>query len=181
MCDVRVERSVRSAARRIAARFKRVDVLVNNAGVTYFKDFAGTSVKEFDHVLETNLRGSFLTTRGVLPGMLRRKSGMIVNIQSFAAKTTYTSSSVYAASKSGGVALMNGLRAEVRNKGIKILNVFPGATLTPMWEAPLQKRYAGVMMRPEEVARKIFEATQLPDSMMIEEMVIRPQIGDLTV
>lgn len=181
VCDIRTERSVRSAARRIAARFKRVDVLVNNAGVTLFKDFAQTSVKEFDHVIGTNLRGSFLATKCVLPGMLRRKSGMIVNIQSFAAKTTYTGSSVYSASKSGGVALMDSLRAEVRGNGIKVLNVYPGATLTPMWSPLHQKRYAKAMMTPADVARKIFEATRLPESMMIEELVLRPQMGDLKV
>ena len=106
---------------------------------------------------------------------------MIVNIQSFAAKTTYTGSSVYSASKSGGVALMDCLRAEVRSKGLKVLNVYPGATLTPMWNLRQQKRYAKVMMTPAEVAWKIFEATRLPESMMIEELVLRPQIGDLKV
>jgi NADP-dependent 3-hydroxy acid dehydrogenase YdfG len=181
VCDVRTERSVRSAAQRITARFKRVDVLLNNAGVTVFKDFAQTSVQEFDHVIGTNLRGAFLATKCVLPGMLRRKSGMIVNIQSFAAKTIYTGSSVYSASKSGGVALMDCLRAEVRSKGIKVLNVYPGATLTPMWSSAQQKTYAKVMMAPAEVARKIYEATRLSESMMIEELVLRPQIGDLKV
>ena len=76
---------------------------------------------------------------------------------------------------------MDCLRAEVRSKGIKVLNVYPGATLTPMWNAAQQKRYAKVMMTPADVARKIFEATRLSESMMIEELVLRPQMGDLKV
>ena len=181
VCDVRDERSVRTTAKEIRARFKRVDLLINNAGVTTFKDFVGTSVREFDSIIGTNLRGMFLVTKSVLPGMLERGRGMIVNIQSFAAKTTYTGSSVYSASKSGAAAMMDCLRAEVRGKGIKVLNVYPGATLTPMWKAPHQKRFAEVMMASREVARQVFEATRLPDSMMVEEIVLRPQMGDLTV
>ena len=180
-CDVRDERSVRATAKEIMTRFKRIDLLINNAGVTSFKNFVGTSVKEFDSIIGTNLRGIFLVNNSVLPDMLKRKRGMIVNIQSFAAKTTYTGSSVYSASKSGAAAMMDCLRAEVRGKRIKVLNVYPGATLTPMWKAPHRKRFAEVMMVSGEVARQIFEATRLPDSMMVEEIVLRPQMGDLTV
>lgn len=106
---------------------------------------------------------------------------MIVNIQSFAAKITYTASSIYAASKSGGVAMMNSLREEVRSRGIKVLNVYPGATDTRMWKPADRRRFADVMMTPQDVARKVVEATHLPESMMVEELVLRPQIGDLTV
>lgn len=180
-CDVRDERFVRATAKEIMTRFKRVDLLINNAGVTSFKNFVGTSVREFDSIIGTNLRGMFLVTNSVLPDMLKRRRGMIVNIQSFAAKTTYTGSSVYSASKSGAAAMMDCLRAEVRGKGIKVLNVYPGATQTPMWKTSHQKRFAEVMMAPGEVARQIFQATRLPDSMMIEEIVLRPQMGDLNV
>jgi 3-oxoacyl-[acyl-carrier protein] reductase len=180
-CDVRHENSVRKASREIRRIFGRVDVLVNNAGITSFQAFEKLSTGEFDDILSTNLRGAFLATQSVLPDMLRRKAGMIINVISYAAKTTYTGSSVYSASKSGLQAMMNGLRAETRHRGIKVVNVYPGAIVTPMWKATHQRKYAKLMMVPREVANLIYEASAQPHSGMVEEIVIRPQVGDLRV
>jgi short-subunit dehydrogenase len=180
-CDVRQESAVESTARQILGRFEKIDVLINSAGVTYFKDFLSTTTIEFEQVVDTNLKGTFLVTRSVLSSMLGRRTGLIVNIVSYAAKASYTLSSAYAASKAGVEALMNGLRAEVRDKGIKIVNVFPGAVLTPIWHPKHRERYADRMMKPEELAEPVYQLTCLPASMMMEELIIRPQGGDLKV
>jgi 3-oxoacyl-[acyl-carrier protein] reductase len=180
-CDVRQEEAVESTVRTILDRYRKIDVLINSAGVTYFKDFLSTTPTEFDHVVDTNLKGTFLVTRSVLPSMLERHQGVIVNIVSYAAKASYTLSSAYAASKAGVEALMGGLRAEVREKGIKIVNVFPGAVLTPIWNPKHRERYADRMMKPEELAEPVYELTCLPASMMAEELIVRPQAGDLKV
>ncbi|HTP13574.1 MAG TPA: SDR family NAD(P)-dependent oxidoreductase, partial [Bacteroidota bacterium] len=89
-CDVMRPDSVEAAARSIREMAGVPDILVNNAGITVFKNFLDTSVEEFDNIVQTNLRGSFLATRAVLPSMMARSSGLILNIVSFAAKTTYT-------------------------------------------------------------------------------------------
>ena len=180
-CDVRKEEAVAATARKILDRFGKVDVLINSAGVTYFRDFLGTTPAEFDHVVDTNLKGTFLVTGSVLPSMLERHQGVIVNIVSYAAKASYTLSSAYAASKAGVEALMGGLRAEVRDKGIKIVNVFPGAVLTPIWNPKHRERYGDRMMKPEEVAEPVYQLTCLPASMMVEELIVRPQGGDIKV
>jgi short-subunit dehydrogenase len=106
---------------------------------------------------------------------------MVINVLSYATKARYTKSSVYSASKAGAEAMMNSLREEVRDQGIKIVNVFPGATLTPMWHQKHQEWYGDQMMHPEDVAEAIYEVTLKPKSVMIEDLVIRPQIGDLRV
>ncbi len=178
-CDVRKETSVDAAGKRILETIGAPDILVNNAGVTVFKTLADTPVAEFDNILSTNLRGAFLTTKVVLSGMVRRGSGIILNIVSFAAKTTYTHSSVYAASKSGLAALMEGLRAEVRESGVKIVNVFPGAVLTPIWHPNVQAKYGSKMLTPEDAAKFIYAVSCQPASMMVEEIVLRPQAGDI--
>lgn len=180
-CNLRNEKNVRDIARKILAKHKAVDILINNAGVTYFKDFTRTSVGEFDEVIETNLRGLFLTTKKVLPSMLKRRSGCIINILSYAAKTTYAKSAVYSASKAGAESLMNVLRAETRDKGIKVVNVFPGAILTPIWLPHHRKKFSQDMMKPIEIARMIYELTTKPASLMVEDIIIRPQRGDLRV
>lgn len=180
-CDLRDEKNVRSVASKILAHHKAVDILINNAGVTYFKDFISTGLAEFDEVVETNLRGLFITTKNILPSMLKQKKGCIINILSYAAKTTYIESAAYSASKAGAESLMNVLRAETRDKGIKVVNVFPGAILTPIWHPRHQEKYSKVMMQPSEVAKMIYEITTKPSSLMVEDIVIRPQIGDLNV
>jgi len=180
-CDVRNEAQVRKTAGLIRKKLRRVDVLVNNAGITYFKDFVSTSIREFDNVLATNLRGLFLTTRTVLPSMIKRKKGLVINILSFAAKTVYTKSAAYSASKSGAEAMMNVLRAETRDSGVKIINVYPGAVLTPMWQKHHRKKYAAKMLNTSSVARCVYETSIQEPSLMVEEVIIRPQGGDLRV
>jgi NADP-dependent 3-hydroxy acid dehydrogenase YdfG len=180
-CDVQDERAVLAAAETILEKHKKVDILINNAGVTYFKNFLSTSVKEFDHVINTNLRGLFLTTKAVVPAMMQNHAGMVINIVSFVTKTTYTKSSVYSASKAGAEALMNGLRAEVRHDGVHIVNVYPGAVYTPIWHPQHQEKFRDQMLKPEDVAEMVFQVSIQPSSMMVEELVLRPQIGDFQV
>ena len=178
-CDVRRESSIKTAAKSIQKSFGVPDIVVNNAGVTVFKSFADTSVRDFDDILDTNLRGAFLATKVFLSGMIKRRRGVVLNIVSYAAKTTYTESSAYAASKAGVAAMMDGLRAEVRDKGIKIVNVFPGAVLTPIWHPKVRTKFGGQMLTPEEVAKMIVAVVRQPSAMMVEEIVIRPQHGDV--
>jgi len=180
-CDVQNEQSTLAAAETIFKKYNTVDVLINNAGVTYFKDFLSTSIQEFDHVINTNLRGLFLTTKAVVPTMVRHHAGKVMNILSFVTKTTYTKSSVYSSSKAGAEALMNGLRAEVRSEGIQIVNVYPGAVLTPIWHPRHQEQFHDQMLKPDDVAEMVFQVSVQPSSMMVEELVLRPQVGDFKV
>jgi len=179
--DLRSERETSQAIRRILRREGRIDVLVNNAGVTVFKDVASTTTKEFDDILDTGLRAPFLMTKAVLPHFMKRGGGMVINILSYASKTTYTKSGVYSAAKAGAEALMNVLREEVRRSGISVVNVFPGAVETPMWSDAHRSKYRHQMMRPEVVAAAVVLASKQPSGTMIEELTIRPQAGDLRV
>jgi NADP-dependent 3-hydroxy acid dehydrogenase YdfG len=180
-CDVTREEQVRATEEAIRSRFGSLDVLINNAGVTYFKDFVNTTAAEFDEVVGTNLKGLFLTTKAVLPQMLEKKKGSIINVLSFAAKAIYTGSSVYAASKAGAEAMMNVLRAETRDKGINIVNVFPGAVFTAIWHPKHRDKYGHQMMQSADVAQIVYRVSCEPPGVMIEDIVIRPQMGDLRV
>lgn len=178
-CDVESERSVFSTQRKILEACRRIDVLINNAAVTYFKSFAATSIRDYDHVMRTNLRGVFLCTKSVLPAMLRRKSGTIINIISVSATTTFKDSSAYSASKAGVLALSRCLRAEVRDKGVRIIDVLPGAVETSMWEKRERKKYGKKMMQPSDVAEIVVSVVRQPKRVLTEEIVIRPIEGDL--
>lgn len=179
--DLRDERQIARAVRTILRREGKIDVLINNAGVTVFKTVAETTAKEFDDIVDTGLRAVFLLSAAVLPHFIKRGEGMIINILSYASKTTYTKSGAYSAAKAGSEALMNVLREEVRRSGISVINVFPGASETPMWSDRHRTKYRHQMMRPEVVAAAVLEASLKPAGTMVEELTIRPQAGDLRV
>ena len=180
-CDVRNEHSVRDAHRVFVERFGPVDVLINNAGVAVFKPMADLTLEEFDEQIAVNLRGVFLCTKTVLPDMLYRQRGQIVTINSIAATTAYTGSTAYGASKSGALALSRSLRNEVRDAGIKIHDVLVGATSTDIWPDAARNEFEHRMMRPDDVAAVVADlvADFFHPRTHIEEMVLRPQRGDL--
>ena len=178
-CDVTSERSVKHAFEEIVRKFRNIDVLVNNAGVTSFASFEKTSIAEFDRIVATNLRGTFLCTKSVLSTMLRRKNGSIINIISVSAIATFTNSSAYASTKAGVLAMSRGLRAEVRDKGIRVINVLPGAVETQMWPEKIRKERKEEMMKVDDVANIILSVFNQPAGVLTEEIIIRPRGGDL--
>ncbi len=178
-CDVRDEASVQAAWERISREHGHPDVLVNCAGVTRFKQFVDMTVEEFDEIHATNLRGAFLCTRVVLPGMLERGSGMIVMVNSVAARQVLPNSSVYAASKAGLAMLADCLRLEVRRQGIRIVTVFPGATNTGIWPERVREKHHEKMMTAGDVADAIHHACRAPANVAVEEIVVQPIGGPL--
>ncbi len=179
VCDVRSERSIISTKKKILEKCGTIDILINNASITAFKSFIDTKPPEFDDIIETNLRGSYLMARTVLPIMMKKKRGHIINILSVAAHTVFTNSSAYAASKAGMLAMFNGLRAEVRKFNIKISNIMPGATDTPMWSPATRQKYSSRMMTPREVSEITIQIANQPKKVVIEDVVIKPIKGDL--
>ena len=180
-CDVQSVASVFEAVKKILELHGHIDVLINNAGVTYFKDFMDTSIEEFDHVINTNLRGIFLTMKAVLPTMLQTQNGLVFNILSYVVKEVYTKSAAYSSSKAGAEAMMNVLRSEVRRQGINIVNVYPGAVSTPIWRQDQLEKFGSQMLTPEQVAEMLYQVSIQPPSLMVEEIVLRPQGGDLQI
>ena len=179
VCDVTSETSVRSTFAVINKKAGEVDVLVNNAGITVFESFEKTSIKEFDTIVATNFRGYFLCTKAVLPTMIKHKKGHIFNIHSVSATTIFNNSAVYSASKAGALALSKCLRSEVRKKGIRVVDVLPGAVETDMWDKSSRKKFHSKMMQPEDIADAIVSLYCQPQRITTDEIVLRPVEGDL--
>ena len=155
-------------------------VLVNNAGIAAFGDFATSSIGANEEQMAKNLLGPMAMTRAVLPLMLAGKSGLVVNVLSVAARTVFPGTAVYGASKAGLMQFGNVVREEYRRQGIRVTNVFPGATDTPIWGSdaavgpPREK-----MLRSKAVAEAIAGVIALPVDRVVEEMVITPPDGVL--
>jgi len=177
--DVRSYEEVIDAANLIINKFGSIDVLINNAGVTKFKPVSETTIEEFDEIIDVNLKGVVNGIKAVLPHMTEKKSGWIVNIISVTVNKVFTNSGAYASSKAGVLALTNVLREEVRDKGIKVTSIIPGATGTEMWPAGVLEKYEERMMQADDVAKVVASVLRSPDSIMMEEVLVRPQLGDL--
>lgn len=163
----------------IVKKLGRVDVLINNAGNTSFHSFENTSLKEFDKIIGVNLRASFLCIKEVLPSMISRKDGCIINIASVVATKIFKNSSAYSAAKAGLVAMLRVLREEVRHNNIKVITIFPGATSTKIWGNKLNK-LSNKMMDAKSVAETVLSIYRLKlKDAYVEELIIRPISGDL--
>jgi len=176
-CDVSDEGSVAAMAAAVGRKFRGVDVLINNAGKFAGAPFTGMSVAEFDALVAANLRSVFLVSRAFVPGMIARGRGDIFNMSSIAALAAYPGGAGYSAAKAGVTALSRIMRAELRDKGVRVCCVFPGATWSPSWEAGGVA--ASRMMPAEDVARAFLEIYRLSRRTVVEEIVLRPQHGDV--
>lgn len=177
--DVRSHKQVNDAVKLIISKLGSIDVLINNAGITKFKPISETSIEEFDEIIDVNLKGVVNGIKTVLPHMTERKSGWIINIISVTVNKVFTNSGAYAASKAGVLALTNVLREEVRDKGIKVTSIIPGATATEMWPAGVLEKYEERMMQGNDVGKVVASMLRSPDTIMLEEILLRPQLGDL--
>ncbi len=177
-CNVASNANVEQTAKKILAAHK-IDCLVNNAGVTSFKLAEENSINEIDDIINTNLLGSIYTIKAVLPKMIEQGGGTIINILSIVTKKVFINSSAYAASKNGLMGYTNILREEVRKYKIKVINIIPGATLTPMWSQVVRKENSERMMKPEDIARLLVWVFLQKENMVSEEILVRPIEGDL--
>lgn len=177
-CNVASYQNVESVFKKISSAGK-IDCLINNAGVTTFKLAEENSINEINDIITTNLLGSIYTIKTVLPHMIANGGGTIINILSVVAKAVYTKSTAYTASKMGLLGYANSLREEVREHNIRIINILPGATETPMWPGKLREIHGDKMMTSEDLARIIVWAYLQKGNAVAEEIVVRPITGDL--
>lgn len=177
LCDVSDEAEVAAMAGAVERRFGRVDVVVNNAGKFEQAGFAETSVAQFDRVIAVNLRSAFLVSRRFVPAMVKRRRGDVFFISSIAGLAAYPRSTAYCAAKFGVTGLAKVLREETKAAGVRVCCVFPGATWTPSWSGSGVARER--LMPAADVARALLDVYRLSRATVVEELLLRPQTGDL--
>lgn len=154
-----------------------VDVLINNAG----QFLPGSVYNEPDGILEemirVNLYSAYHVTRGIIPGMIRNKSGHVFNICSIASLQAYANGGSYSISKYALAGFSRNLREEMKPFGIKVTAVYPGAAYTDSWAA--SDIDPERLMEAEDIARMVFASSMLSPRACVEDIVVRPQLGDL--
>lgn len=153
------------------------DVLVNNTGLFLPGAIHSEPDGNFEMMMHTNLFSAYYLTRGFTSEMMERKSGHIFSIGSIAGLTAYANGGSYAISKWAMLGFTKCLRQELKDFNIKVTSILPGATYTASWEGveiPLER-----FMKVEDIAATIWSAYNLSPYSVVEEIVIRPQLGDL--
>jgi 3-oxoacyl-[acyl-carrier protein] reductase len=138
--DVGSEDSIKAGAKAVIEKFGKVEILVNNAGITRDSLVLRMKRPDWDDVLGTNLTGAFLLTQALLSQMLRNRWGRIVNITSVVGRTGQAGQVNYAASKAGMIGMTRALAREVGSRGITVNAVAPGFIETPMTDVLDQKQ-----------------------------------------
>jgi 3-oxoacyl-[acyl-carrier protein] reductase len=161
--DVGVAADVDRMVNATLEAYGRIDVLVNNAGITRDTLLLRMSEEDWDAVLDTNLKSTFLVTKAALRGMLRQRSGRIVNITSVSGILGNAGQANYAASKAGIIGFTRSTAREVASRGITVNAVAPGFIETEIWASVSQEARSailnmtplGTIGRPEDVAEAV--------------------------
>jgi 3-oxoacyl-[acyl-carrier protein] reductase len=143
--DIASEESIKAAAKEVLARFGKVEILVNNAGITRDGLMLRMKRADWDDVLTTNLTGAFVLTQAVLSPMLKNRWGRIIQISSVVGRTGQAGQVNYAASKAGLIGMTRAMAREVASRGITVNAVAPGYIETPMTAVLNQEQRAAMM------------------------------------
>lgn len=179
--DVRDRAAVEAAFASLPVAFRGVDVLINNAGNAHGLGAVNEgNPDDWDAMIDGNVQGLLYVSRAILPGMVARKSGHIVNISSVAGKQVYPGGAVYCASKHAVEAISEGMRLDLTQHGIKVTNIAPGLVETEFSlvrfkgdAAKADKVYQGYKaLQAEDVAEAIAWAVSAPQHVTVADMTL---------
>lgn len=179
--DVRYEDQVNSNIQSIPADFQKIGILVNNAGLASGLDpIQDGNTEDWDKMIDTNVKGLLYVSKAIIPGMIERKKGHIINIGSTAGKEVYPNGNVYCASKHAVDAITKGMRLDLLPHRIKVTQIAPGAANTEFSTVRFHgdkeradAAYNGYEpMKAEDIAELIYYASNLPAHLCINDLVV---------
>jgi 3-hydroxy acid dehydrogenase / malonic semialdehyde reductase len=181
--DVSSRAATEKAIGSLPKPFSGIDILLNNAGNAHgLAPIDKGNVDDWDRMIDINVKGLLYVTRCIVPGMVARKAGHIINIGSIAGKEVYTNGNVYNASKHAVDALGRGMLMDLNPYGIRVTNINPGLVATEFSlvrfkgdAARAEKVYTGYKpLTAEDIAQTIFYTATLPPHVNISDLTIMP-------
>ncbi|MBK8945652.1 MAG: SDR family NAD(P)-dependent oxidoreductase [Ignavibacteriae bacterium] len=172
--DVADQNFVNISIKQILKKYKKVDILINNAGVAIFKKFSETTLEDFQTQVNTNVYGVFNFTKSVVENMINNENGTIINIVSQAGKFGFDFGSTYSATKHAVMGFSKSILLELRKFNIRVITVCPGSTDTDMIKnSPIHKNLKQ-FLKPKDIAEIVISAIKLPQNALISDLEIRP-------
>jgi 3-hydroxy acid dehydrogenase/malonic semialdehyde reductase len=181
--DVRDQEGVESELKGLPQEWQAIDILVNNAGLSRGLDLLHEgSIDDWDEMIDTNVKGLLYVTRAVLPGMVARGRGHVVNVGSIAGHEVYPKGNVYCGSKHAVDAITRGMRMDLLATGVKVTTIDPGLVETEFSkvrfhgdEVKANAVYKGLQpLTPDDIAETIVWAATRPEHVQIAEVIVFP-------
>ena len=172
--DVASEADMETVVKTALDRFDRVDIVINNAGYGIFKNVEDISADEWDDLMATNVKGTFLLTKAALPTLKAQGSGHIVVVASDVAKRTFAGGSLYTASKYAQEAFMGALRKEVRPMGIKVSGVYTGLVDSHFHAKGHGHETSQHYLKEQDVAESMLFILTRPAHVVVDEFMVHP-------
>ncbi|RYC71801.1 MULTISPECIES: SDR family oxidoreductase [Spirosoma] len=172
--DVASEADMAAVVQTALDRFGRIDVVINNAGYGVFKNVDELTVEEWDALMATNVKGTFVLTKAALPTLKAQGSGHIVIVASDVAKRTFAGGSLYTASKYAQEAFMGALRKEVRPFGIKVSGVYSGLVDSHFHAKGHGHETSTNWLKNEDMAESMLFIISRPAHVVIDEFMVHP-------
>jgi 3-hydroxy acid dehydrogenase / malonic semialdehyde reductase len=179
--DVQDKKAVDLAITALPESWKKVDILINNAGLALGRDFfEEAQIEDWETMIDTNIKGLLYVTKAVIPLMISRKKGHVINLGSVAAKEVYEKGNLYCASKQAVDAISKAMRIDLLRHGIKVTAIHPGAAETEFSlvrfkgnEEQAKKIYDGyTALSAEDIADLLFYCATLPPHVCINDLVV---------
>jgi len=171
--DVTNDVQVKNLVQKTIDQFGKVDILINNAGVGRFKRADDFTLEDYNYMFDVNVKGVFLVSKYVVPHMIARESGQIINIASIAGKNGFKTGTLYAASKHAVVGYTWSLREDLKEYKIKVSVVCPGSVVTGFGGKKPEK--VEWSMEPEDVAHACYYLASESDYVNTAEIIIKPR------
>ncbi len=151
---------------------KKIDILINNAGIGIFKKFVDSTLEDFQKQMDVNIYGVYNFTKAVINQMIERRSGYIINISSLAGKNSFATGTMYAATKHALMGFTRSLMLEVRESGVKVAAVCPGSVDTEFFTG--HRMDNPKILQADDIAEAVSVILRLPENALISEIDIRP-------
>ena len=176
-CDASIKEEIIAFGQFAMKHLDNIDVLINNVGIFIPGSIGEEEDFVFEKIWNTNVSSAYHLSRCLLPIMKEKRAGYIFNMCSTASIVPYANGGSYCVSKFALLGFSKVLREELKPFGIRVSSIIPGATDTASWEGSgiSKERF----INPDEVARLIFEFYKTPQNVNVEEIIIRPILGDI--
>lgn len=177
VCDISNKEEINALGTEIHRTFGGVEVLVHNGGIYQPGLVHEAEPDQYQQLMRTNVDSAFHFSQAFIPTMKKKRKGTILTLASIASLAAFPDSGLYSVSKFALLGLARNLRAELRPYGLRVITLLPGAVKTPSWDhlSLPEERF----IPAEDIAELAWTSYALSDRTVVEEIIVRPQVGDV--